>query len=561
MQAHGSRRTVNLCLTCHTDSWVQAPGANNTANPIDFRQMIHQIHAGQLQATAAAPRVYKWSATTDFSTVQFAPPNTVKNCGQCHQGAQAGNAYSKPSQKACGSCHYLIDWSTGAGHPAGVQGDATCVGCHAADTNGVVAATSLIHSPRYNGAGAVNATFAGNGNGGPRVLTITLDTINVATPAASTVTFTAKIDGVAADIKAVPLGALTFVIGGPTSDYAGAGGPSAVGYVSSASYAGAGAANLVATATPGQYTAALPDLTAANGQSIGVGVEAYSYEYAPVSGTCNAATGPAAADCILKAWTANYVPVKYAKVGATTGAVARRAITDNAKCNACHADLGFHSNSSRKGPEYCAVCHNSRNVNDERTSQYEVVPGTATPYSKTPNTVQLSVMVHKIHKAGDLANAYSLGATRDFRASVGPPARAEGEAPPQEFAGAFPGDIRDCMVCHVSAGNGLPEANVLPTRYVAFTCIEDPAADTNAVCGTLSASGGVVAPDSTAGAAFWSKTESFVGAGASHCGSCHDTAIASTHFQANTVGGVESCDVCHGDGRFMDPVELHIPAP
>ena len=54
---------------------------------------------------------------------------------------------------------------------------------------------------------------------------------------------------------------------------------------------------------------------------------------------------------------------------------------------------------------------------------------------------------------------------------------------------------------------------------------------------------------------------SYVGAGAANCGSCHDTTIAQTHFQANTIGNVETCDVCHGDGRFMDPVELHIPAP
>ena len=47
LTAHGSRRTVGYCLTCHTPGWVQNPTANNTANAIDFRVMIHRIHRGQ----------------------------------------------------------------------------------------------------------------------------------------------------------------------------------------------------------------------------------------------------------------------------------------------------------------------------------------------------------------------------------------------------------------------------------------------------------------------------------------------------------------------------------
>jgi cytochrome c5 len=112
----------------------------------------------------------------------------------------------------------------------------------------------------------------------------------------------------------------------------------------------------------------------------------------------------------------------------------------------------------------------------------------------------------------------------------------------------------------VAAGNGLPERNVLPTRSVTFTCREDPVADGDDVCGPLDAQGAVV-PDSAAADAAWTKVETFTGSGRSTCGSCHDTPIAATHFQINTLDGVETCDVCHGDGRFMDPVELHIPSP
>ena len=121
------------------------------------------------------------------------------------------------------------------------------------------------------------------------------------------------------------------------------------------------------------------------------------------------------------------------------------AVTSAAKCNACHADLGFHGGSARKGPEYCAMCHNSKNVNDERTSRFEIEPGASTAWTFTPNTVQLSVMVHKIHKAGDLANTYTLGSDRSLT--------TDPLADSVTFAGAFPGDLKDCMTCHVSHGS------------------------------------------------------------------------------------------------------------
>jgi OmcA/MtrC family decaheme c-type cytochrome len=580
LTAHGTRRTVGLCLTCHTPGWVQNPGANNTANAIDFRVMVHQIHRGQQPTDTqnASPYVYKWSASNDFSNIQFAPPNTVRNCVACHQGgAQSDNWKTKPTRVACGSCHYAVNFATGAGHVGGARADDTgCTGCHAA------ADLEKAHSPLFDA--LTKTTFTG------RDLTVVINSVNVADPAAATVTFTATLGGAPLDLAASPIDSLRFTVAGPTSDYGGANGPVAgagvlnhtVGYVQSAAICGgtplacAGAGLAPVAGTPGKYTANLPDLTTANGQSVGVGVEAYVIE----TGTCP--TAP----CATREWAMAPLPptpqsptgVLYARVGGgTTAATPRRQITDAAKCNACHLDLGFHGGEARKGPDYCAMCHNSQNVNDERTSQFESVPGSpGTAFSKTPGTVQLSVMIHKIHKGTELVTAgsfppycapgvpapcrptYKLGATRDFRADA---SKAEGEAPENEFAGAFPGDIKDCQTCHVAGGYGLPEANVLPTRSVTFTCTEAPGADANAVCGTLSASGGVVAPDTVAGDAFWSKTESFVGSGQAHCGSCHDSTAAVTHFSAMTVGGAESCDTCHGDGRILDPIEIHTGRP
>ncbi|WP_242340439.1 OmcA/MtrC family decaheme c-type cytochrome [Anaeromyxobacter sp. SG66] len=586
LTAHGTRRTVGLCLTCHTPGWVLKPSANATANAIDFRVLVHQIHRGQQPTDVqnAKPYVYKWSATNDFSTVAFAPPNTVRNCVFCHQGgAQSDNWKTKPSRAACGSCHYAVDFATGAGHAGGLAAaDDTCAACHHPDDTpplGAAPSITKVHSFLYDA--LTNTSFTGADLG------VTIDAVDVTTPAAGTVKFTVTLNGAPADIKATPLANLRFTIAGPTTDYGGPKGPvagtdvlgHAFGYIQTGNFGGAGAALLTATGTPGQFTAPLVtlssatppvatpiDLTPANGQTVGVGVEAYVLE----TGTCP--TPP----CAQREWAQRPLPptatsptgVIYARVGGGT-ATPRRLITDAAKCNVCHEDLGFHGGEARKGPDYCAMCHNSQNVNDERTSQFEVDPATGQPFTKTPGTVQLSVMIHRIHKGSEIVPqgslpsprpTFTLGATRDFRANPAT-GRAEGEAPPVEFSHAFPGDLENCQTCHLPGGYGLPEPTVLPTRFVTFTCKEDPSADANAVCGTLSASGGVVAPDTAAGDAYWNKTETFVGSGRAHCGSCHDGIAADAHISLNTINGVESCDVCHGDGRFMDPIEIHQPRP
>jgi OmcA/MtrC family decaheme c-type cytochrome len=585
LTAHGTRRTVGLCLTCHTPGWVQNPGANNTANAIDFRVMIHQIHRGQQPTDVQNvdnPWVYKWSVNNDFSTVAFAPPNTVRNCVFCHEGgAQSDNWKTRPSRAACGACHYAVNFTTGAGHLGGPQAnDSACAGCHQPDTDGAAPSITKVHSFLYDA--LTNTTFQGADLG------VVIDSVDVSDPTAGTVTFTVTRDGAPADIKATPLDSLRFTIAGPTTDYGGARGPvagsgvldHAPGYIQTGAFSGANASFLTATGTPGQFTAPLAtisgtpptatniDLTNADGTTVGVGVEAFVLE----EGTCPSPP------CAEREWAQRPLPptatsptgVIYARVGGGT-AVPRRLITDAAKCNVCHEDLGFHGGEARKGPDYCAMCHNSQNVNDERTSQFEVDPDTGAPFSKTPGTVQLSRMIHKIHKGGEAVPAgspptprptYTLGATRNFNADPdADPPRAEGEAPPAEFSHQFPGDIKDCQTCHLPGGYGLPEANVLPTRFVTFTCTEAAGADANAVCGTLSASGGVVAPDTLAGDAIWAKEETLMGAGQAHCGSCHDSTAAVAHISQNTIDGVESCEVCHGDGRFMDPIEIHLPRP
>ena len=44
------------------------------------------------------------------------------------------------------------------------------------------------------------------------------------------------------------------------------------------------------------------------------------------------------------------------------------------------------------------------------------------------------------------------------------------------------------------------------------------------------------------------------------CGACHDNDAAQAHIQSNTTSfGVESCDVCHGQGREFAVEKVHLP--
>ena len=562
MQAHGSRRTVNLCLTCHTPGWVLPPTADRTANAIDFRVMIHQIHVGQTMGFDP-PWVYKWSATTDFSNVMFAPPNSVKNCQTCHNGgAQSDFFKTNPTQAACASCHVTHPGTTGAFPP-----DDECILCHKSDVDSIAPSTAKVHSLLYDG--STNTTFVG------KTIEIKIDSVDVTSLTAATVTFTTKVDGVAADIKTTPLSSLRFTFAGPTTDYGAdvvGGNPfnwynNSGGYNQSPTLGGtAGAARLTATGTAGQFRAPLGNVTNLNGFTMGVGVEAYILE----EGTC--LTPP----CSEKEWAQMPTAMVYKKVG-TGNAVARRNLTDNAKCNACHEDLGFHGGEARKTPAYCATCHNPQNVNDERTSQFRVDPtDLTTPFNKLPHTVSLAVMVHKIHMAGDLDNEYCIGATRNFLADPAT-GRIAGEAPPVCFTGAYPGDIKNCQGCHVAGGYNLPPATAIPTRYVDFTCTQpldaDPTLAYANVCGPSLTTdtppvwgGSVIVPDSTNGNAFWAKTPSLVQSGASACGSCHDTTAASVHFQTMTIGwntndAQESCAACHGAGKAFESSAVHVASP
>jgi OmcA/MtrC family decaheme c-type cytochrome len=70
--------------------------------------------------------------------------------------------------------------------------------------------------------------------------------------------------------------------------------------------------------------------------------------------------------------------------GATAPNVFSMDIAATANCNRCHDPLAVHG-SGRREVQYCVTCHN---------------PGTVDPEST--NTVDMKVMIHKIHMGANL---------------------------------------------------------------------------------------------------------------------------------------------------------------
>jgi OmcA/MtrC family decaheme c-type cytochrome len=210
--------------------------------------------------------------------------------------------------------------------------------------------------------------------------------------------------------------------------------------------------------------------------------------------------------------------------------VARRVIVEDAACNRCHNDLQGHG-GNRRGLRACTQCHNAENVNDERIARFE---GSVVDVQ----SVDLKVMIHKIHRGEGLTQEYVLGGN--------PTPNADNPAgTPVNFGETrYPGHIQACTTCHNEGTFQLPLANARPTRREILTCTEDPAADTNSLCATRAVEARYIPPETAV------------------CTSCHDTPEVAAHAAVMTTGlGNESCATCHGPGSAFDPAVVHTLDP
>jgi OmcA/MtrC family decaheme c-type cytochrome len=266
IQFHGgSRRTVPICLLCHTSGAEDSSG-NGVA--IDFRVMIHKLHDGEHLPSvlgvatksdgsrdyAVTPTPYVVSGS-DYSEVAFPVwPNlntsmprdfgysglssTEKNleteilrgateCTKCHGDPDGtgpmtapaqGDLYrSQPSRRACGSCHDDIDWalpynSNQSSMPPQLD-DSACLFCHAPNAPSPLSTTKAhlhpINDPTVNPGVNFDITAISGGSLGGG---------NFTAGDKPSVTFTLK-DDTGADVSLATLDSTSTILVGPTNNY------------------------------------------------------------------------------------------------------------------------------------------------------------------------------------------------------------------------------------------------------------------------------------------------------------------------------------------------------
>jgi OmcA/MtrC family decaheme c-type cytochrome len=132
--------------------------------------------------------------------------------------------------------------------------------------------------------------------------------------------------------------------------------------------------------------------------------------------------------------------------GGTSGIFSRE-IVNNTACNACHDRLEFHG-GSRVDLKYCATCHNPNTTDADST-----------------HTVDLKVMIHKIHMGADLPSVVAGGDYIIY-----------GRSPADYSNVHFPQDQRNCLTCHREGDATVPEAvnyRAVPTVEACGSCHDD----------------------------------------------------------------------------------------
>ena len=180
-----------------------------------------------------------------------------------------------------------------------------------------------------------------------------------------------------------------------------------------------------------------------------------------------------------------------------SAAVPRRTIVSQENCDSCHEELSLHG-GNRKNVEYCAFCHIPSETDE------------AVRLEGTPVTIDLKYLVHRIHLGEEQGEPYIV---YGYRSSI------------HDFSEVrYPGDLRNCKACHDDDSYMLPLASgVLPT--------------------VVTEAGEVVSSTSPV---------------TSVCASCHDSEAVAAHAELQTTeSGVESCAVCHGEGKELDVATVH----
>ncbi|HIJ87165.1 MAG TPA: OmcA/MtrC family decaheme c-type cytochrome [Desulfuromonadales bacterium] len=381
----GSRTDTKLCVMCHTKQVANGEG--------EFVTFIHRIHMGEVFNEGGSFKPVTGSLVT-YNEQTY--PQDIRNCTTCHKGNDSWK--DKASQKACGSCHNAVDF---ASHHGGQPTDQNCTGCHADATLLHVAMTPPDAAfSGWNGATTIraNAGYMAVEGSIAAAEKITYDVKEVKAVATADVNFvnpsitfklkkkdnssvvfgdyssTNGVRSIMPGFVGTPGVYFAFAvpqdnIAAPADYNATAGANLKNIYYTSIGKTGGSTPAVASTMTgpdaTGYYTATLTTVKIPVSATMLTGGLGYQYDYPnnqPL--TQMNVTGVPPYDLTTKIGGLIMAPTNVVKVA--TGYSGRRAIVANAKCNACHVQLGvkpqFHVGQRNDAPT-CSFCHNTNRVN------------------------------------------------------------------------------------------------------------------------------------------------------------------------------------------------------
>ncbi|OGW34723.1 MAG: hypothetical protein A2010_11965 [Nitrospirae bacterium GWD2_57_9] len=540
----GSRVEVEYCVTCHN------PGTTDpeSGNTVDMATMIHKIHAGEhlpsvkgadgIHGTAddGSYAIYGYNVTKhDYSEVRY--PQSLRNCTKCHKSStttpNGNNWKTNPTRAACGGCHDDLIVSAGTlSHVGGVYtNDLGCssVLCHGSTAPYAVdkVHTTVLSTPNNPGTPAGVAAFE---------YIISSVTVTNGQPEFK---FQIKKDGSLVTFNTDTTGAmLTGFTSGPSLYVAFArpqDGKEPVDFNNNMSSAlsvslvslWTGSNGVFSGPVSGTYTALItvPTMSVQSDAKMVTGAMIGSFSQTGVTEATLDQDVNRDGDKLDA-----YNNVALAAVKTATGYTARRTIVDNAKCNACHEQLGtepyFHS-GARNNAQLCEFCH-TPNRNSSGWS------------AKTKD------FVHRLHAAG-VRTVDDVWHDMDY------------------YLVAYPGNLQNCEACHVEGSYDFSGS-----AYTASLIDNLPLS---------TAASGTIATGTTA-ASPYITFDQFYGAGgastnlvnspiSSACFGCHDRNAAVAHMNDNggsiyevrsdALNKVEQCLICHGPGRSAAIGAAHDP--
>ncbi len=475
LNAHGgSRRDVAVCVTCHIagaeDRYSATDASTTPGATINFSTMAHKIHNGSSLTNGYVLNGYPADADAagypdynahDYSDVTFpAWPMEGATCASCHEGAADADPFGSPSRAVCGSCHDGVDFATGEGHDGGaMSSDTTCSVCHTASKVEEYHQDPRTDTTVWGGAGhasgksGVNVTVLSATNGDGDTSFSVGDTI--------TVTFTVTYD----DGTPIPqsffaysktsstcptvAGAGTAIFAGPsdhlqrTLTSQSAGSSTTVGSIYGSStvdssgvwtytFSGTdGAAQTIPATYPAQYN----DSTLWGvdyGDWYGADLEAGTYRiYVDLYTAMWTDTGCGDGSTRTRAAGSDFIDVA---VGDATELEPHEIVADSG-CESCHQTVEFHG-ATRTGVQYCTMCH---------------TPGAVDSESAPTTTIDMPVMIHKIHASNQLSESWAIGShTWDVsfpRTDGGPAACVACHEDNDAYKAA---STRACITCHDS---------------------------------------------------------------------------------------------------------------